>query len=189
MNIRLSILVLSIPERWDKMLKLLNILRPQCNKDDVELLILTDNKKRTIGEKRNEIMSLAKGDYIVFVDDDDMVSNDFVRELLLATRENKDCIVFKELKSKRGRTDMTIHYSINHGDVAKTVGDNIYKKPNSRMCIKRELVKNIKFIDANVSEDDQWGLDISSVLKSETIINKTLYYYFSDYNSTSIRQV
>ena len=55
--------------------------------DKVELLVLIDNKKRTLGAKRNEMIGLAKGEYVVFIDDDDLVSEDYVESILEAIKE------------------------------------------------------------------------------------------------------
>lgn len=188
MEIKLSILICSIPSRYDKLLRILNILSPQCNKEQVELLVITDNRKRSIGEKRNDLKNLAKGRYIVYVDDDDIVSTSFVRELLIGIKYNKDCIVFKEEKII-GNIKEIINYSISYDSIIKKIGNNVYKKPNSRMCIKKDLVEDINFVNENTQEDDIWGNEISSRLKSEHTIDKVLYYYTSDYNNTSTRQI
>ena len=41
-----------------------------------------DNKKRTIGKKRDEMLKLAQGKYVTFVDDDDRISDDYVDEIM-----------------------------------------------------------------------------------------------------------
>jgi len=38
----------------------------------------------TIGAKRNQLLHRAKGDYVAFVDDDDLVSSDYVNKVLSA---------------------------------------------------------------------------------------------------------
>jgi glycosyltransferase involved in cell wall biosynthesis len=46
---------------------------------DIELIAFFDNKKRTIGKKRDEMLDLAKGEYLVFIDDDDRIAPDYVK--------------------------------------------------------------------------------------------------------------
>ncbi len=55
---------------------------------------MMDNKKRTLGYKRNEMLYLAKGEYVVFIDDDDEISSDYVTTLLEATRSNADVLCY-----------------------------------------------------------------------------------------------
>ena len=111
--IKLSILICSTPDRIGKyLLKLLNVINHQVKKKDIELLILTDNEKMSIGEKRNKLKNMAKGDYIVYVDDDDLVSNDYVSELYKATLENKDCIVFNERRINFNKKEFILKYRL-----------------------------------------------------------------------------
>ncbi len=41
--------------------------------DEVEILMLADNKKRQLAQIRQSLIDTAKGEYILFVDDDDEV--------------------------------------------------------------------------------------------------------------------
>src|SRR5574341_337913 len=77
--ILLSILVPTIPGREKKLASLLASLDAQVkHRSDIELLVLRDNRSMTIGEKRNKMIALARGDYCVFVDDDDDVAADSI---------------------------------------------------------------------------------------------------------------
>lgn len=182
----LSILICSIPERTYKYLpELLRVLNPQCNYPEVELLILTDNKKMSIGEKRNKLKDLAKGKYIVYVDDDDLVSDNYVREILLATKKDTDCILFDEWKTVSEKEGKLVKYSIKYSNM-KWDEKIMYKTPNSRMVIKKEIVENINFLHMNNYEDDEWGLRILPHIKTEFNIDKILYYYKFDLDNTSV---
>lgn len=184
--IKLSILILSLPERINLLNKLLNILSPQISsKNNVELLILCDNKKRTIGEKRNELLNLSKGEYITFIDDDDLISKNYIRELLIAIKNNKaDCINFIEKKLLDDKREFLTIRSIKYNYTRNK--NTYYKKPNHLMCIKSDIAKSIKFKNINKGEDDIWGEEISKLIKTEYNINKILYYYHYSSNTSSI---
>ena len=47
-----------------------------------------DNKKRSVGEKRQDLLNLAKGQYLVFIDDDDRISDDYISSIIQAMNEN-----------------------------------------------------------------------------------------------------
>jgi glycosyltransferase involved in cell wall biosynthesis len=99
-NIKLSILALSIPSRIDIFKPLLNkLLRQIGNREDIEVLSLMDNKSLHIYEKRNELLRIARGSHIAFLDDDDDISDDYISKLVDAIEKNPntDVISFNQL--------------------------------------------------------------------------------------------
>ena len=67
---KLSIIIPAVPSRFEKARKLFEFMQANST-DEVEILLLFDNKKRSIGKKREAILELAQGDYFWMVDDDD----------------------------------------------------------------------------------------------------------------------
>lgn len=43
-----------------------------------------------VGDARNKCLEIAKGDYITFIDSDDMVSDNYIQSILEAIKTNKD---------------------------------------------------------------------------------------------------
>ena len=80
---KLSILIPSVPSRKTQMIELLDSLENQLlslgRSNDVEILVFYDNKLRTVGAKRNDLLYLAKGEYLAFIDDDDNVSDSYFK--------------------------------------------------------------------------------------------------------------
>ena len=69
-----SILISAIPERFHTVQPLLFSLletRSVARMPDIELCYLLDNKRRTVGAKRNALLDAARGEYVSFIDDDD----------------------------------------------------------------------------------------------------------------------
>jgi len=54
-------------------------------------------------------------------------------------------------------------------------------------CIRRELVKDVKFPNLDHGEDTDWAMSISKkgLLKNEYYSDKTLYYY--DFKTGKLR--
>ncbi len=80
-----SILICGIPERYHSVQPLLySLLEAQAisRRPDVELLYFMDNKRRTVGAKRNALLSMAIGEYISFIDDDDEVAPNYVDKII-----------------------------------------------------------------------------------------------------------
>ncbi len=85
----LSVLITSLPERLEAhLLPLWRKLTAQAAATgaptQVELVSLLDNRTRTIGEKREDLVQIARGLYVAFVDDDDDISPDYLPQLLAA---------------------------------------------------------------------------------------------------------
>jgi len=99
-NIKLSILILSIPSRFDIVRPLIDKLMKQIGeREDVEILSLMDNKSLHIWEKRNELMKIARGTHITWLDDDDNVSDNYVSKLTetIVLNPNADVISFDQM--------------------------------------------------------------------------------------------
>jgi len=180
---KLSILICSVDNRLNE----LNLLMPTLCREDVEVLWLGDNRKMTIGEKRNWLLSMAKGEYVVFVDDDDRLEPDYVDELLLGCIHDSDVICFNVMYSPINGEPMPVYYSSRYVDENK---DGFFlRAPNHLMCFKRELALRIMFIETNFGEDNDFAARIKPLIKSEWQINKVLYHYlYSFENSESERR-
>jgi glycosyltransferase involved in cell wall biosynthesis len=93
---KLSILTPSIPSRADRLARLSASIANQIGDLPVEHLVFIDNKRRTIGEKRDNLLRLANGEFIAFVDDDDAIRPGYVEELLKAIEGGPDVITFEQ---------------------------------------------------------------------------------------------
>lgn len=185
--IDLSILVCSVHTRYDGfLLKIEKQLFDQYNalsEDDkarLEILVLTDNKAMMLGHKRNKMVELAQGKYIVFVDDDDRIADDYVQQLLEATSSDADSIVFQAEVSLNGEPSKLCYYS---KDVRKDYNtpSAYHRIPNHICCVKRALALKSSFPNVLYGEDAGYGKVLLPHLKTEHKIDKVLYYY--DYNA------
>jgi len=105
-NIKLSILILSIPSRFDIVRPLIDKLIKQIgDREDIEILSLMDNKSLHIYEKRNELLKIARGSHLIWLDDDDDVSDDYVATLTKAIQDNPfvDVVSFNQICYLEGR--------------------------------------------------------------------------------------
>ena len=180
MNIVLSILIPSVPERMDYLSRMIGHLSEQTQGMPVEILVLLDNKKSTIGTKRNVLIEQAKGDYIVFVDDDDRIEPHYVSTLCsqIESAPHVDCIVFDVAVYFNGRFNKLCKYGneYSHGE------DHFfyYRKPNHIMCYAKRIAAKHKFNDISFGEDDEWGARVSKDITNQTRIPSVLYHYDCD---------
>jgi hypothetical protein len=180
----LSILIPAVPNRFDKAVKLYNHLLEQIGERQIEVLLFCDNKKRTIGEKRNDLKNISKGKYFMFVDDDDWMEG--LDKIYEATERDVDVITFNQ----SGRNSDGSNYKITFGlgnEVEHNNIDGIYtdlKRPPFHVCAWNSKFKEYNFPYINYAED--WGF-ISQVLplaKTEYFIDEVLHFYNFDINIT-----
>lgn len=175
---KLSILVCSINNRIQTFLPIvLNKLSLQAEKyDDVEVLTLIDNKKIILGEKRNMMIRIASGEYVVFVDDDDDISDDYIDSIYERINEGSDVITFTVDVSLNGGEYKPCYYSKDFGCDYNT--DQAYHRlPNTRVCIKRSLCLDTPYKPLLNGEDAAFARDLFPKLKTESKIDKVLYFY------------
>jgi len=172
----LSVVICSVPERIGYLSRLFARLVPQTKNKPVEILVITDNRSMSIGDKRQHLQELARGKYICHVDDDDMISEDFIDTLLDKIREsNYDCINYICMVSINGGPQKACYYSKDYTHT--NLEDRYLRKPNCRCCYKTEVALKHKFSGLEFGEDDEWGARASKDIKSECNIDKVLYYY------------
>ena len=188
---KLSILVPTVPRRMDNCyVSLIKKLEAQvATKTKIELIGFYDNKQRTTGEKRNNLLFLAKGEYLVFIDDDDDIANDYIGSICDALHKNPgiDCIVFDCITTVNGKNPVHSEYSIHHEyRTFKSKPDMPYHdewrgRPAHTMVWKSSIAKKHIYQDKNYEEDVQWVKRAYRDIKTEFRIPKVLYYYkFND---------
>jgi len=93
-DIKFSVLMLSIPSRLDKYRVLQDKLLDQIgDREDVEVICVIDNKSLHIWEKRNELLRMARGTHIAWLDDDDDVADNYIERLTETIEENPNADV------------------------------------------------------------------------------------------------
>ena len=205
-----SILIPSIPERYHTAQGLLfSLLESQsiARMQDVELLVLMDNKRRSVGAKRNALLEMAQGEYVSFIDDDDEVATDYVQKiyrLIAKTRKDDnpaDVICFPQRATlvKQG----VVHecsYSLAHWkdrepdkrrQLAPTDKPNTLAwsgPPAHTMVWRREIAQSAKFPEKNFGEDVDWVDAVCEKAKTEIVLNgEALYLYNFDSERTATR--
>ena len=137
---------------------------------------LFDNKKRSVGLKRQNLLDLARGEYLVFIDDDDTISDDYVSEILKALYKNPavDCVVF-DIICTGYETTLYCKYGIEYE--YQRFGNQWRGKPAHTMVYKSSIAKKHLFSDVVFEEDKDWVIRACMDIRNQVRINKVLYYY------------
>jgi hypothetical protein len=186
--LQLSLLIPTIKSREVLRQRLLDVLYPQINDvhEYVELLIDEDDGEVSIGAKRNRLVSRARGQFVAFIDDDDLVDQNYVRRIALSLEygADVDCVGFKMRRFSNGRD---IGEGINSLAVGRYFTDKhpadpnrtiYYRTPNHLNPVRREIAKRHPFPNQNFAEDSAYAAAILPELKRELFINEYLYFYY-----------
>jgi glycosyltransferase involved in cell wall biosynthesis len=184
---KLSILICSLNQRASYLERLKQCLKPQIETNDVEILVHIDNGELTIGEKRNKLLSEATGEYVAFVDDDDLVSDAYIDLVLNATKTNPDIIGMHLLMyvdtHLKGLTYHSLQYKEwfhrpNNYDKNLT---HYFRNPNHLNPVKTSIARQIMYPAINMGEDRAYSMQLLKYLTEnsciESYIPEPIYYY------------
>jgi len=178
----LSILICTLPDRIVELRRLVDCLTAQIKNelsDSIE--ILTEDTPRgneTTGKKRDLLLKASSGKYISFVDDDDMVSHDYIQRVIEASKQEVDCIGMCGLHKRNNTHDWMFRHSIT---VSRWCSDPrraiYYRTPNHLNPVKREHAIATGFKNITYAEDKDYSDRIKPLLKTEVFLERPIYFY------------
>lgn len=185
---KLSILIPSIPQRLDQLKATLAFYESMIEKynlgGEVELISICDNKTRSIGRKRSDLIAMAQGEYVVISDDDDRLTQKYFEKISAAMDTNADVITYFQFA--RINDDFTFVDFRLRGDNEYQNHIGITKRPAWHCCTwRRDVVKDIKFGDTNYGEDDSWQREANKLARTGHHIHDICHIYEHDSEMTA----
>ena len=162
------------------------------NHDNIQVV---KQENQGVACTRNNALKMASGDYVTFVDADDMLVEGSLKALLNIARENKADIVkgaHIEVSQETVLKDYSNESQSNTTVEVKTGGEAIVKvtKLKEGYCwgylISRKLIidNNIHF-PPQVSFMEDWAFITQAILKSATFVNTDILFYLYRNNAAS----
>ena len=191
---KLSILIPTITRRREEAERLFVILEQRIGYLPVELLMLRDNCWQNIGEKRNQLLRAATGDYITFLDDDDELLEGYFEHVLDAVESGSDVICYDQEAIVDGTTARIMCALGN--PMMNFVPNAVVLRPPWFWCAwKRDLAAAYRvpesFVDANGvthHEDVLWLRHLWVEAKTETRIPVVLHRYNFSSDKTTLQK-
>jgi len=183
----LSILIPSVFDRDAS--GLADKLRTQVGDKGIEILILTDNRRRSTGRKRQALLDMAQGNFVTCIDDDDSVSDNYVEciyEAIMSTQDDPpDVIVFNSQAQLLGYGFGENPYIVRCGiefenEDSHMEGDHrvdITRKPWHWCVWRSALAKTATFPDGYIDDDWFWLRQLMPKVKKQHRIDRVLHYY------------
>lgn len=179
--VKLSILIPTLNEPFyiNRLRRLLSVLKPQIEKFPglVDYTINDAGRGMTTGLKRNLLIANSVSDYFVFIDSDDLISDDYLKEIMQALESNPDCVTMCGWMTTDGKDkrDWTIKLGSDYTERNR----HYYRWPNHLAVMRRDTVSSVMFPNQTKGEDYEWSKQIRDrgLLKSEVHIPKQIYFY------------
>ena len=144
---------------------------------------LVNQKNKGVSAARNNGLKKAQGDFIIFVDSDDYLANDYVEYMLNLVEKNKSDFAFSTKSYKEYnelQTSTIIEKNISSDEaVATLLSPDVTVGCWNKIYRKSFIDKNnIKFLtNLYYGEGLQFIIDCSISAKNVAISNKKVYYY------------
>lgn len=180
----LSILTPTILGREKQLQALQQKIEGQIGGQPVEHLILSDNRKRSIGAKRQALVNIARGQYIAFVDDDDDIADSYVAELVTATASGADVITFLQGATYNGKQSV-VDFQLGQGDHSFVPGGITNRDAWHVNAWRRSRVAHCQFGESNYGEDLTWCQQARRMAETTVHIPKILHFYRHDAATTA----
>lgn len=177
---KLSILICSLASRYQLLLQLLGHLDLQIyNPALVQVIHKVDNKEMSTGAKRNWLLQQAKGEYIVFIDDDDWVPAYYVKEMLIAANSGADCFAINGTMTTDGGYVEKWRISKDYPNTEVMEGGEkiMLRTTNHITGVLRKHALKAGFPDKSNAEDKAYTEALHKHLKTEYVIEKPMYHY------------
>ena len=194
MEITLSILICSVytEERQIKLNKLINELHRQISKnfaeEVVEIIIDTDNKEKSVGKKRNDLIEKAQGEFICFIDDDDFVSENYLSIILYHLNSGIDILLIPIEHIENGVNKPKIIPSLYIDNL--NTGEAVFKTNHFHLCPhKKSIARNVLFECINFAEDMMYSQKMVKHINNYFLISQPIYIYFDNLEKSLTRNV
>ncbi|MDY3745755.1 MAG: glycosyltransferase family 2 protein [Lachnospiraceae bacterium] len=139
-----------------------------------------------LSDARNAALDIISGSWVTFVDSDDWVDKDYVKEMLLAAEGTKSAIaaaVYINVKDEEKNNKKTCNKKkIKVLDNAEAVEALLYQRYyTTAACCKlfsAKLWRNVRFPVGKLYEDVHTVYEVFKKANKVAFLNKVLYFYF-----------
>ncbi len=156
-----SVLIPTIPGREQSLQSLLASIRDKVARLaphlQVEYSVAFDNREKSIGRKRQELLQGARGKYMSFIDDDDDITDAYIEDL-------RDTIAgqYNVMRLRGQIQQYTFTHSLENGLTSPMArGDVFLRPPNHLNPMLTDVAKLIPFGDATRGEDLDWTIRLA----------------------------
>lgn len=138
-------------------------------------------KNKGIAATRNRGIDLASGEYIMFIDNDDYIKEDYLMHYVTKIEEDESDVVIGNYQRVLDNGKVLVETHLVDGDWSKYMIVAPWAKLYRLSFIKRY---NIQFLNSNIGEDIYFNMQVMNLTKNISIIEDNGYQWF--YNEKSV---
>jgi glycosyltransferase involved in cell wall biosynthesis len=175
---KFQIMIPTMPGRAKMLRRLLDVLEPQLARWP-QAAYFTDAGEGTIGEKRQRMMEAATGEYIAFVDDDDLVAPDYLDRIMPLLEKGPDTVgiaIHVKMEGKPWGPDPIFRHSLQNKWNVKWEGNQ--RTPHHLCPLRRTVALRGRFLSLMWGEDYDYAVGILPHLQTEEWSgDEPIYFY------------
>jgi glycosyltransferase involved in cell wall biosynthesis len=189
-GILLSVLIPSLPERLPKLAELLACLEAQAD-PRMEVIVLTDNRSRHLGTKRNLMMQMAQGAYLCHIDDDEILAPDFFATLVPELIHGVDLVAYDAGVSLNGSPEFRVRTILGAAcEQPSHLPGGRYSdivRPPWHWCLWRsDFARRFKFPDHHDGAEDWfWLRQALPAVQTHRKVDRVLFHHRFDERSST----
>lgn len=179
-----TILIPTLGERVKMFDRLMARLMPQVDQFEgrVKVLAYWNNGQPGLPEIRQRLVDAVSTDYLSFVDDDDMIAEDFVPAVMRALDSRPDYVGFQVRYYANGARQAMVDHSLRYGEWREEKQPYRLLRDISHINpMRSEVAKAADFrvVPVGQVEDRPWVAQIreSGLLRTESYIDREIYEY------------
>lgn len=157
-----------------------------------ERIKVIHQKNQGVSVARNSGLDATKGEYVCFVDADDYIDKDLIKDnLKIALEQNADIVCFNFFKVRSDIKEKISEYKNGYVDLDVLIP---FFKGKSSRCVwnkfyKWSVWKTLRFpVDMPYAED-WYALTHTYMIATKIVVNEKAYYFYNIENDTSLTHV
>ena len=161
--------------------KSLEILKDYQNKFP-QIITLIDQENMGVAKTRNNAIKMAKGKYIIFIDNDDFIDKDYIETFVKEAEKEEFDVVLGGYRRPNEKGEIIKELKVPQEEWAKFM---IFA-PWARIYKKEYLIQNdIEFLSTNIGEDVFFNIQAMLISEKIKIIDYIGYNWFFNTESVS----
>lgn len=176
-----EILIPTVVDRGEKFTRLIDVLAPQVEKykGDIQVTVFWNNYEHELSRLRQMIIESATGEYTNFIDDDDLVADNYC-DSIYPLLDGVDYIGFRVGFYQNGQKQKPVIHSITCEGWYDN-GEGFYRRGTLINPTKREIMLKAGFKNSDyhkgIPEDITYHNNVDKLLKTEHFVDDEMHIY------------
>ena len=162
-----------------------------CEEDSRFYLLNQTNQGQSVA--RNVGVAASKGEFIAFVDSDDIIQKNYLEKLMQYMTEEVDIVESNFIVSKKdflveNSKETTILFEGNSNEAVKIFPNHVLSVNPVIKLYRREIVESLPYPEGLIFEDIYCGIGMLKYIRKIIKIDYVGYYYYRQHQASTMHQ-